>query len=199
LHDLNPDRDKDITLILSSARGGNTEAVAEVFERVYSEIRRIAQGEIRRMGPGMTMNTTAVVHEAYLKLVSARGIAWEDRAHFYAVAATAMRQILIDYARKRSAGKRGGGARILSLDDMESSDGIRVNPGHESLLALDSALSRLATLDERLSRVVELRFFAGLSVQETAETLGVTDRTVKRDWRRARAYLHSEISPAGPE
>ena len=138
--DLNPVRDNDITLILTSARSGDSEAVAEVFERVYTEIRRIARGEIRRMGPTMTMNTTAVVHEAYLKLVNARGIAWGDRAHFYAVAATAMRQILIDYARRRSAGKRGGGATAISLDHMESSDGIRVDTRHESLLALDQAL-----------------------------------------------------------
>jgi RNA polymerase sigma factor (TIGR02999 family) len=186
----------DITRMLSSARKGDREAVGEVFDRVYREIRRIAHGEVRRLGAGATLNTTAVVHEAYLKLVNAPGIAWEDRSHFFAVAATAMRQILVDYARRRSAGKRGGRARAISLDDLDSSEGIAVDPLSEDLIALDTALGRLATLDDRLARVVDLRFFAGLSVEETALALGVTDRTVKRDWRRARAYLYNEIAPA---
>lgn len=190
------DRENDITRILASARRGDPAAVGAVFDRVYSEIRRIAHREVRRMGSSGTMNTTAVVHEAYLKLVNASGTAWEDRSHFFAVAATAMRQILVDYARGRSTRKRGGGAHPISLEDIDSSDGVRVDPRHENLFALDAALSRLAGLDERLSRVVELRFFAGLSVEETAATLGVTDRTVRRDWRLARAYLLSQIDPA---
>ena len=194
-----PNRDRDITRVLSSARQGNRAAIGEVFDRVYGEIRRIAHGEVRRMGAAVTLNTTAVVHEAYLKLVAAPAIAWEDRSHFFAVAATAMRQVLVDYARRGSATKRGGGARPIPLDAIDSSEGVRVEPANDNLIALDAALTRLAALDERLARVVELRFFAGLSVEETALTLGVTDRTVKRDWRRARAYLHSEIAPAGSE
>ncbi|MFN0151924.1 MAG: ECF-type sigma factor [bacterium] len=186
----------DITRMLSSARRGDREAVGEVFDRVYREIRRIAHGEVRRLGPAATMNTTAVVHEAYLKLVNAPGIAWEDRGHFFAVAATAMRQILVDYARRRSADKRGGRERAIPLDEMDSSEGQTIDPLSDDVIALDTALQRLAALDERLARVVDLRFFAGLSVEETALALGVTDRTVKRDWRRARAYLHNEISPA---
>ncbi len=192
----NPNQGNDITGILGSARRGDPAAVGEVFDRVYAEIRKIAHGEVRRMGLSVTMNTTAVVHEAYLKLVNAPAIAWEDRSHFFAVAATAMRQVLVDYARRSSTGKRCVRARAISLDDLDSSDGIRVDPRNDNLLALDAALTRLAVLDERLARVVNLRFFGGLSVEETALSLGVTDRTVKRDWRRARAYLHSEIAPA---
>lgn len=194
--DQDRDQDHDITRLLSSARDGDRAAVGEVFDRVYSEIRRIAHGEVRRLGPSETMNTTAVVHEAYLKLLNAPGIAWADRAHFYAVAATAMRQVLVDYARRNSTAKRGGGVRPISLDDVDSRDEVRLDPRDESILALDAALVRLTALDERLARVVDLRFFAGLTVEETALALGVTDRTVKRDWRRARAYLHSEIAPA---
>lgn len=178
---------------MSSARVGNPDAVGEVFDRVYAELRRIARGETRRLAPSETMNTTAVVHEAYLKLVAARDIAWEDRSHFFAIAAKAMRQILVDYARRSTAAKRGGGERAISLDDFDSRHGAGGAPRHDEILALDAALTRLSALDDRLARVVELRYFAGLSVEETALTLGIADRTVKRDWRRARAFLHTEI------
>ncbi|MFN0151455.1 MAG: sigma-70 family RNA polymerase sigma factor [bacterium] len=191
-------RDPDITRLLSAARGGDPAAVGDVFDRVYAELRRIAHHEAARLAPSETMNTTAVVHEAYLKLVQASGIAWEDRAHFFRIAATAMRQILVDYARSRSTGKRGGGARVVSLDDSAAGNLIGVDPRSDEILALDSALSRLAALDERLARIVELRFFAGLSVEETAAAVGVADSTVKRDWRRARAYLLREIRESPP-
>jgi RNA polymerase sigma factor (TIGR02999 family) len=193
-----PEHDNDITRILSSARQGDRAAVGEVFDRVYGEIRRIAHREVGRMGDAVSMNTTAVIHEAYLKLVAAPAIAWDDRSHFFAVAATAMRQIVVDYARRNSTGKRGGGVRAIALDDLGSSEGVCMDPRDEDIIALDEALTRLAALDERLSRVVDLRFFAGLSVEETARTLGVTDRTVRRDWRRARAFLLSEIAPPEP-
>jgi len=182
--------------MLASARGGDAAAVRDVFDRVYAELRRIARGETRRLAASATMNTTAVVHEAYLKLVNARGVAWEDRSHFFAVAATAMRQILVDYARRRSAAKRGGRGRAISLDELDSTDGVAVDPRSDDILSLDAALTRLAAFDARLARVVELRYFAGLSVEETATMLGVTDRTIKRDWRRARAYLYSELGTA---
>jgi RNA polymerase sigma factor (TIGR02999 family) len=189
-------RAEDISRFLSSARLGDHDAVGIVFDRVYSELRRIAHGQAQRLGAPATLNTTAVVHEAYLKLVNAPAISWADRSHFYAVAAMAMRQILVDYARRGSAAKRGGRGALVSLDDIDSSDGVYVDPQQEQIVALDAALTRLAKLDERLARVVDMRFFAGLSVEETALALGVTDRTVKRDWRRARAYLHNEIAPA---
>jgi len=193
----------DITRMLRAARGGDPAAVGEVFDRVYAELRRIAHHEARRLAPSATMNTTAVVHEAYIKLVQASGIAWDDRAHFFRIAATAMRQILVDYARRSIAQKRGGGARALSLDDSAHGGEIGVDPRSDDprsddILALDAALTRLAALDERLGRVVELRFFAGLSVEETAATVGVAERTVKRDWRRARAFLLREIRHEPP-
>jgi len=186
-----PDRN-DISAILAAARGGERAALDEVFGRVYEEIRRLAHGQLARAG-GSTLSTTAVVHEAYLKLVRSPAIAWADRGHFYAVAATAMRQILLNHARAKAARKRDGG-RALSLEDAE----LAVEDHAAELLELDAALTRLAALDERLGRVVELRFFAGLSVEETAAVLGVTDRTVKRDWRAARAFLHRELHPGDP-
>jgi RNA polymerase sigma factor (TIGR02999 family) len=183
----------DITQILSSAREGNRRALDEVFARVYGEVRRIARAQLRRAGAHHTLSTTAVVHEAYLRLVGSPTIAWEDRAHFYAVAATAMRQILLNHARHHLTAKRGGGARTLPLDSVDAP----VDARAAELLELDDALTRLAAVDERLARVVDLRFFAGLSVEETARILGVTDRTVKRDWRAARAFLYREIADTG--
>ncbi|MFN0152488.1 MAG: ECF-type sigma factor [bacterium] len=188
--------DQDITRLLSAARAGNPDAVSTVFDRVYAELRRRARFETRRHAPSETMNTTVVVHEAYLKLVAAREIDWEDRSHFFATAARAMRQILVDHARRRSAGKRGGRERPVSLDEIESHSVAGGGPRDDEVLALDSALSRLSLLDDRLARVVDLRYFAGFSVEETAAMLGVTDRTVKRDWRRARAFLQREIAAA---
>jgi len=179
----------DITAILVAARGGERAALDEVFARVYEEIRRIASGQLARAGRA-SLSTTAVVHEAYLKLVRSPAIDYADRRHFYAVAATAMRQILLNHARAKAALKRDGGQR-LSLDRAE----LAVEDHAAELLALDAALDRLAALDPRLVRVVELRFYAGLTVEETAEVLGVTDRTVKRDWRAARAFLHGQLEP----
>jgi RNA polymerase sigma factor (TIGR02999 family) len=180
------------------ARQGDPDAVGRVFDRVYAEVRRIAHAEMRRVKPAETMNTTAVVHEAYLKLVTAAGIAWEDRAHFFAVAATAMRQVLVDHARRASTGKRGGGNRAIPLDDVDSGSGILVGHDSDELLALDAALTQLSSIDERLGRVVDLRYFAGLSVDETAKVLGVAERTVKRDWRRARACLLAALAAEEP-
>ncbi len=186
----------EITAILAAARRGDRAALDEVFSRVYAQIRRIAHGQVARAGGGATLSTTAVVHEAYLKLVRSPAIAWEDRGHFYAVAATAMRQILLNHARERRAQKRGGGrVRAWSAADFAGEAGIDAKI--ESFVELDAALNRLKALDERMARVVDLRFFAGLSVEETASALGVTDRTIKRDWRAARAYLYRELgSPA---
>lgn len=188
----------DITQILSMARHGDRDAVGRVFDRVYAEVRRIAHAEMRRVKPTETMNTTAVVHEAYLKLVTASGIPWEDRGHFFAVAATAMRQVLVDHARRASTGKRGGGDRGIPLEDVDSGAGIPVDQNPENLLALDAALTQLSRIDDRLGRIIDLRYFAGLSVHETAQVLGIAERTVKRDWRRARAYLLAALLDQEP-
>jgi len=173
--------------MLAAARGGERAALDAVFSAIYEEIRRIASGQLARAGRG-TLSTTAVVHEAYLKLVGSPPIAYEDRCHFYAVAARAMRQILLNRARARATAKRDGGRR-LSLDDVD----LPVQDRAAELLELDAALERLAEIDERLARTVELRFYAGLTETETAEVLGVTDRTVRRDWRAARAFLHTQL------
>lgn len=182
----------DISAILRAARGGERAALDEVFSRVYEEIRGIARGQLARAGRA-TLSTTAVVHEAYLKLVRSPAVDYEDRRHFYAVAATAMRHILLNHARARATRKRDGGQR-LTLDEAQ----LAVDDHAEDLIALDAALERLAALDDRLARVVELRFYAGLTVEETAGILGVTDRTVKRDWRAARAFLHQQLHPGDP-
>lgn len=180
----------DITRLLSAAREGNRGAFDEVFALVYSEIRRIAQRQLRRVNRMETLNTTAVVHEAYLKLAGSPAASSEDRSHFFNLAAAAMRQVLVDHARARQRDKRGGGVRPLPLDEGEAA---AAAPAID-VLGLDEALSRLARMNDRLSRVVELRFFGGLSVEETAKVIGVTDRTVKRDWRTARAFLYRELS-----
>ena len=158
---------------------------------VYEQLHRLAEGYFRRQPKGHTLNPTALIHEAYLKLAAREGGRWKDRTHFLAVAATAMRQILVDHARGREAVRRGGGRQRITLDEsaMPSAD------RDVDLLALDEALERLAGLDERKARVIELRFFAGLTVQETAAALGVSSVTVKRDWSMARAWIERELEP----
>jgi RNA polymerase sigma factor (TIGR02999 family) len=184
----------EITQILGKARRGDRQALDEVFSLVYDEIRRIAHDQLRRVDGGHTLSTTAVVHEAYLKLVRSPGIPWEDRAHFYAVAATAMRQILLNHARDRVAKKRGGGVKPFPLDEVDAPIDTRA----EELVELGGALEKLTALDARMARVVDLRFFGGLSVEETARVLGVADRTVKRDWQTARAFLYRELYGPSP-
>ena len=158
---------------------------------VYEQLHQLAEGYFRRQPKGHTLSPTALIHEAYLKLVDREGGRWKDRTHFLAVAATAMRQILVDHARGREAVRRGGGRQRITLDEsaMPSAD------RDVDLLALDEALERLAGLDERKARVVELRFFAGLTVEETAAALGVSSVTVKRDWSMARAWIERELEP----
>ena len=152
-------------------------------------MRRIARRQLRSERPDHTLNTTALVHEAYLKLVDQTRAEWRDRVHFFAVAAQAMRRILVDHARKHLAAKRGGRQQQVPLEEAVLS----IDDRAETLLALDEALTDLARLDERLGRVVECRFFGGLSEEETAEVLGVTARTVRRDWVKAKGWLHAEI------
>jgi RNA polymerase sigma factor (TIGR02999 family) len=158
---------------------------------VYDELRRQARRCLRRERQGHTLQTTALVHEVYLKLVKQKHIAWESRAHFFGIAAKLMRQILIDYARTKHRAKRGG---MIDKVPLESALTLQISDESFDLLELDEALSRLATKEEHLAHLVELRFFSGLDVAETASVLGVSDSTVKRDWQMAKAWLHRELS-----
>lgn len=165
-------------------------AMDELVPLVYDELRRTAHFQLACRRAGDTLDTSALVHEAYLKLARPGPVSWNDRAHFFAVAATAMRHIIIDYGLKQKTGKRGGGRPQVSLDEK------RIMPEEqaEELLALDEALTRLAQINVRLSQVVECRFFGGLSVPETAAALGCSARTVNRDWQKAKAWLYRELS-----
>lgn len=176
---------QDITDRLTAARAGDAKALPELFQSVYDELYRMAARELGRRRVPTTLSSTALVNEAYVKLVDGTRANWNDRNHFFAVAATAMRQILVDHARRKLADKRGAGTHHLSVDET------RLGVDHKlvELLALDEALNGLEKLNPRLSRVVELRYFGGLSVEETADVLGVNERTIKRDWRKGRAFL----------
>lgn len=159
---------------------------------VEKELHELAHRYMSRERPDHTLQTTALVNEAYLRLVDQKNVRWQNRTHFFAIAASIMRRILIDHARKIAYNKRGGGARKVSLDDIAVVSDERA----AELVALDEALQSLAEVDERKTRVVELRYFGGLSVEETAEVLGVSSDTVTRDWRRAKAFLHRELENA---
>ncbi|ARA93889.1 MAG: sigma-70 family RNA polymerase sigma factor [Bacteroidetes bacterium] len=172
---------------LQQAREGDTDAVGRLLPQVYDELRRIAHQRLRQHRPGQTLNTTALVHEAYLKLVDQTQVTWNDRAHFFALASRAMRFILVDHARARTAQKRGGRQVPLPLDAVQVA---AADAQAAELLSLNQALDRLAEHDERLARVVEYRFFGGLTYEEIAEVTGRSVPTVKRDWQRARAWLY---------
>ena len=177
------------TDLLLDSVGGDREALDRLMPLVYDELRRIAHRELGRAGPNQTLATTEVVHEAYLRLVDQSRVARGERVRFLAVAAVAMRRIIIEYARRGRAQKRGGGERPLPFDEAAMGG---EEPG-ETLLALDEALTRLATLDGRMARVVECRYFGGLTEEETAEALGITARTVRRDWVKAKSWLYAEL------
>jgi RNA polymerase sigma factor (TIGR02999 family) len=186
--------DHDITGLLLAWRAGKQEALDQLFPRVYDELRRIAHRHLGRERENHTLGTTALVNEAYLKLVDQSRAQWADRAHFFAVAARVMRRILVDYARRHLARKRGGATAAVSLDDEALANATLVaDERADMLVALDDALTRLAELDERLSRVVECRFFGGLTEEETAQALSVTARTVRRDWVKAKGWLHQAL------
>src|SRR5438105_5848986 len=169
--------------------GGGQGALKQLTPRVYDELRRIAGHFMRDERPGRTIQTTALVHEAYLKLIDVTSVDWQHRAHFFAVSAQIMRRILLDQARRRVAAKRGGAAPKVNLDEVPDIGSGRAR----ELIVLDDALNALAKVDPRKARVIELRFFAGLSVEETAEVLKVSSDTVKRDWKLARAWLLAEL------
>lgn len=177
--------DHDITGLLLAWRAGDRDALDRLFPLVYDALRGIAHRQLRGEQPDRTLGTTALVHEAYLKLVDQSRVQWTDRGHFFAMAARAMRRILVDQARRRGALKRGAAPRRVSLTDLP----LAVEERADALIALDDALTQLSEVDERLGRVVECRFFGGLTEEETAEALGVTDRTVRRDWIKAKGWL----------
>jgi RNA polymerase sigma factor (TIGR02999 family) len=187
-----------ITKLLHGWEGGDRAALDALVPVVYKELRRLAHCELRKERPGHTLQSAALVHEAYFRLVGRELPQWEGRTHFFAIAAQLMRQILVDYARRRRASKRGSGAYMLELDDALS---VAQGKDDVDLVAIDDALNTLAEVDPRQSRVVELRFFAGLSLEETSEAMGIATATVQRDWTAARAWLHREISrrPISPK
>lgn len=180
-----------IIQLLEQYSAGDESVVDRLIPLVYPDLRRIAHRRLRSEPADLTLNTTALVHETYLNLVDQTSCDWSDRAHFFAVAARLMRRVLIDYARKKKAEKRGGGTvRVTLQEEMAATD-----PRFGDLLALDEALEALAAHDERMGRVVECRFFGGMTVEETAAALDVSTRTVERDWMRARAYLGRSLRP----
>ena len=182
----------DITERLQDWSGGkHPEASEALLSFVYDELHRQAHRYLSRERAGHTLQTTALVNEAYLKLVKQKSIAWQSRSHFFGIAAKLMRQILIDYARTKHRAKRGGAKDNLPLEDALT---VSVGTTDFDLLALDEAVTRLAAKEEHLARIVELRFFSGLSVEDTAEVLNISDSTVKRDWQLAKAWLHRELT-----
>ena len=184
----------EITVLLAGLRNGDNGAESRLASAVYGELRRIAARYMRRERADHTLQATALVNDAYMKLM-AQDKDWQNRAHFFAVASSLMRRILVDHARSRQADKRGGGAVRLGVENPEANWGLVFTPDRgEQLLALDEALSRLSMLDGRQVRIVEMRFFGGMTDREIAEALGVSVRTVVRDWVLARAWLHCELS-----
>lgn len=181
---------EEITRVLTEMTAGDPEALDRLLPAVYDHLKGIAQRELRRERPDHTLNATALVHEAYLRLVQLDRISWEGRAHFFGAAAHAMRRILISYARMKRAEKRGSGVEHVGLHDVVLA--ARERP--EQVIALDEALERLARENERQARIVECRYFAGMSVEETGTALGISPATVKRDWVLARAHLNRELA-----
>jgi len=180
---------EEITVLLHKFQSGDASAQSRLVNAVQQELRVIAARHMRREKQNHTLQTTALVNEAYLKLVQIKNANWKDRAHFFAVAAQVMRRILVDHARRRIAGKRGGGHEMLPLEE-----GLVFSPQRsQELVRLDEALQKLETEDERAARIIELRFFGGLSIEESAEALQCSPRTVKREWTFARAWLREEL------
>jgi RNA polymerase sigma factor (TIGR02999 family) len=177
-----------ISQLLADWANRDSAAREQLVPMVYEELRRLAHHHMRGERAGHTLQTTALVNEVYLRLAGIDGLRWRDRAHFFAMAATLMRRVLVDYARQRGREKRGAGLSVVSLDE----NAVAAQPAVD-IVALDDALAQLASVDPQQSRVVELRFFAGLSVEETAEALGISPATVKRDWATAKLWLYNEL------
>ncbi len=181
---------REVTQLLVSWSEGNEAALNQLTPLVYDELRRLASRYLRNERPDHTLQSTDLVHEAYLRMIDQQNVRWQSRAHFFGIAAQMIRRILVDHARRRHAAKRGAGPVKLSLDEAIAAAG----PRDFDLVALDEALENLAKLDPQQSRVVELRFFAGLSIEETAEVLKISPATVKRDWTTAKAWLYRDLS-----
>jgi len=180
---------REITALLQAWGGGDGAALERLVPLVYAELRQVARRAMGRERPGHTLQSTALIHEVYLKLLGGKPLRWENRAHFYAIAAKLMRQVLVDHARTKRRRKRGGSAARVTLDE-----GLLLSPqAGPDLVALDDALRALAAIDPRKGRVVELRFFGGLEVEETAHVLGVSPQTVMRDWKLAKVWLYREL------
>jgi RNA polymerase sigma factor (TIGR02999 family) len=180
----------EVSLLLQGWRNGDRQALDALLPLVYRELRRLAHFQLQKERPDHTLQSAALVHEAYLRLIGLNTPQWESRTHFFAIAAQLMRQILVDYARRHKASKRGGSVCKLSLEDAKAAS----RRSDVDVVALDDALNTLAKIDPRQCRVVELRFFAGLSLQEISEAMEIAPATVQRDWTTARAWLHREIS-----
>jgi len=190
-------RANDVTGLLLSWREGDADALDRLVPLVYDELRRVARGHLRREAPGHSLQATALVHEVFLRLVDADRLTPMSRTHFFAISARLMRQILVDHARRKQADKRGGGATVISLDEVGPA-GAQTSSGVD-VLALNEALDALSSFDARQCRVVEMRFFAGLNIPETADALGVSTATVEREWAMAKAWLYQRLSaPAEP-
>jgi RNA polymerase sigma factor (TIGR02999 family) len=188
-----PEASGDVTLLLGQFSAGKQDVADQLVPLIYKELRRIAHAQMGRERPGHTLQATAVVHEAYMRLVGKQEVPWQNRAHFFAIAARTMRRVLLDYARQRHAERRGGeGARKVDIDAELLIGDDRL----EDVVALDEVLARLSQLDPEQGRIVELRFFAGLNVEETAEAMGISGRTVKREWRLAKAWLDRALATA---
>ncbi len=181
---------KEISEMLEKLRGGDQKVLDQLMPIMYDELHRIASQLLHKEYRKHTLQTTELVHEAYIRLVGNEPLSWQNRAHFFGIAASAMRQILVDYARKRKAAKRGKGKKPITLNEV-----MLLSPDNiDELLALDEALTRLKTFDERQSRIVEMRYFTGLTIEETAEVLAISPATVKREWNLAKAWLYRELS-----
>jgi RNA polymerase sigma factor (TIGR02999 family) len=189
---MTPSSTPDVTALLRAWSDGDRAALEELVPIVYRELHRQAERYMRGQSPGHTLQATALVNEAYLRLVSRESVDWKNRAHFFGVAAKAMRSILVDHARARGASKRGGGADQVTLAAADEAGGQEVE-----VLELDEVLQQLAELDSRKAALVELRWFGGLSIEEAAEVLAVSSATAKREWRTARAWLRRELTPDG--
>src|SRR5271165_2632655 len=180
---------EDVTVLLAQLTKGNEEAGSKLIPLVYSELRRLAGGYMRRERSDHTLQPTALVHEAYLRLVGQRAVDWQSRSHFFGIAAQVMRRILVDNARGHMRDKRGGGQKPVPIDEAL----VFAPEQSEEFLKLNEALDRLTKLDERQGKIVELRFFGGLTVEQTAELMGISPKTVKRDWSMAKAWLHGDL------
>jgi RNA polymerase sigma factor (TIGR02999 family) len=181
--------ERDVTSLLVRWRNGDANAFDELAPIIYDELRKLARSHLRRERPGHTLQSTALVHEAWLRMIDQQSVSWQNRSHFYGIAARMIRRILVDYARAKQTKKRGEAAPKIAFNEAAGAAG-----GEDlDLVALDDALKALAEIDPRQSRIVELRYFAGLSIEDTAEVLGISPATVKRDWTVARAWLRREL------